>query len=56
VWGLQGAGAGAGQVAATASGGEERLGQMAGGVARRGEASAVQGSGGAGAEAARGSV
>jgi hypothetical protein len=41
-------------LAATASGGEEQLGQTAGGVARRGEASARPGSGGAGAGAARG--
>jgi hypothetical protein len=41
--------------AATASGGEVQLGQEAGGVARRGEASARPVSGGASGEAARGS-
>jgi hypothetical protein len=47
------AGSGTG-VAATASGGEARLGQTAGDVVRQGEASARPGSGRAGAGAARG--
>jgi hypothetical protein len=49
------AGGGAG-VAATASGGEDQLGETAGGVVRRGEASARVGSGGAEAGVARGNV
>jgi hypothetical protein len=52
-WNRREARGGAG-VAATASGGEVRLGQIAGGVARRGGASARPGSGGAEAGAARG--
>jgi ribonuclease R len=47
-WGCREAGGGADRVATMASGGEERLGQTTGGVARRGEASAARGSGGAG--------
>jgi hypothetical protein len=53
-WDRREAGGGTDHLAATASGGEEQLGQTAGGVARRGEASARPGSGGAGAGAARG--
>jgi hypothetical protein len=49
------AGGGVGD-AATASGGEAQLGQTAGDVAGRGEASAGAGSGGAEAGAARGGV
>jgi hypothetical protein len=52
-WNRQEAGGGAG-VTATASGGEARVGQTAGDVARQGEASARPGSGGTGAGVARG--
>jgi hypothetical protein len=52
-WNHREAGGGTG-VAATASGGEARLGQTAGDVARQGEASARSGSGGAKAGVTRG--
>jgi hypothetical protein len=52
-WDRWEAGGGAG-VAATASGGEEQLGQTAGDMARQGKASARPGSGGADAGAVRG--
>jgi hypothetical protein len=53
-WDRREAGGGTDRLAATATGGEDQLGQTASGVARRGEASARPGSGGAGAGAARG--
>jgi hypothetical protein len=53
-WDCREAGGGTNRLAAMASSGEEQLRQMASGVARRGEASARLGSGGAGAGAARG--
>jgi hypothetical protein len=53
-WDRREAGGGTDHLAVTASGGVEQLGQTVGGVARRGEASARPGSGGAGAGAARG--
>jgi hypothetical protein len=53
-WDRREVGGGTDRLAATVSGSEEQLGQTAGGVARRGEASARPGSGGAGVGAARG--